>query len=64
MAQDSLNNLENIMTDEEHSLNDNDSHKMTHHKSITKHPKPTLKCVVCGDNAFGKNRNNEFILFI
>jgi hypothetical protein len=59
MATDTENDLSNIIIDEEHSIDlsfdGNPSYRMNYHrKSITKRPKPTLKCVVCGDNAFGK----------
>ncbi len=61
MTTNSKNDLSNIIIDEEdNSINSSFlkrdySYKMNHNydKSIIKRPKPTLKCVVCGDNAFG-----------
>jgi hypothetical protein len=60
MTTDTENDLSNIIIDEEHSMNlffDGDpSYRMNNNqgKSTTKRLKPMLKCVVCGDNAFGK----------
>jgi len=68
MPLDSENDLSNTSLDDEHSMESssdrNSSSNKTnknHQKSITKHPKPTMTCVVCGDHAFGKM--NLFIFF-
>jgi len=61
MSTESENDLSNKFIDDEYSmdssLNGKPSYKINKNddKSIIKRPKPTLKCVVCGDNAFGYN---------
>jgi hypothetical protein len=60
MEIDHENDVLNIVYDNEYSIGsllDHDSSctmPKNHNKSSVKHPRPTLKCVVCGDNAFGK----------
>ncbi|CAF4359877.1 unnamed protein product, partial [Rotaria sp. Silwood2] len=61
MAIDSENDFSNILLDD-NSLNNspldrNPSYEMnnSHNESTSTRPKPTLKCIVCGDHAFGYN---------
>jgi hypothetical protein len=60
MEIDHENDLLNIVYDNEYSMGSLFDHDYTytvpknHNKSAVKRPKPTLNCVVCGDNAFGK----------
>jgi len=61
MPTDSENDLSNTFIDDEYSMDSSldgkPSYTMNknHDKSMIQRPKPTLKCVVCGDNAFGYN---------
>jgi hypothetical protein len=71
MPLDSENNISNTSLDDEHSMEsstnrNSSSYKKVnknHQKLISKHPKPTMTCVVCGDHAFGKMNLFIFSLF-
>jgi hypothetical protein len=60
MAIDNENHLSNMFLDDDLSMDSaldyNSSFEVNHNhnKSTAKRPKPDLKCVVCGDHAFGK----------
>ena len=66
MATDFESDQLNTFIDDEHSIDSsldlNSSYKInkTLDKSSIKRPKPMLKCVVCGDHAFGKIINLFF----
>jgi hypothetical protein len=61
MAIDNENDLSNILLDDEFSMDSSILDRAplyevnkNHNRSMSKRPKPTLKCVVCNDKAFGK----------
>lgn len=61
---DSDNELSNVSFDDGQLMNfPYKLNKMTE-KSIVKHPKSILKCVVCGDNALGKKNFLFFFLLL
>jgi hypothetical protein len=54
MATESEDDVSNTFIDDEYSMNTSYKVNKNHDKSLIKRPKPILKCVVCGDKAFGK----------
>ncbi len=57
MSIEEENDISNILIDGEISLNSPFNFDLSNDDQTTvKCLKPRLKCVVCGDNAFGKNK--------
>lgn len=58
MSIEEENDLSNILIDGDISLSSPfDLDLLSEDKPVVTRPKPILKCVVCGDNAFGKIKN-------
>jgi hypothetical protein len=63
MATESEDDASNTFIDDEYSMNSLYKGNKNHDKSVVKRPKPILKCVVCGDKAFGKINDLFFLVF-
>ena len=64
MSFDDDNDLSNLLIDGEVSLSSPLNLDISDEsKPIIKRSKPSLKCVVCGDNAFGKIQSNVIFFF-
>jgi hypothetical protein len=70
MAIDAENNLWNVLADHDFAVDSsfdrNPSCEVNkdHDKSAIKRPKPTLRCVVCGDHAFGKMNIFFYMIYL